>query len=108
MTLVYSATEPKTYDVSGQELRIHWNIQEIQIESIDGENTETQYKANEALCSIFDSRSMIIEKIIGSVHTPGSEVALINNKETDPDAYQEYQEFRVLAKQLADNWINQK
>lgn len=102
---VYSGTQPEVYAVSGQELRIHWGIQEIQIQRMDDE-TETQWEANEALCHVKDTRDVLIEKIIGSVHTPGAEIALINNKDTDPQAYADYQAFRADAKALADGWIN--
>ena len=102
---VYSGTQPEVYAVSAQELRIHWNIQEIQVETMDGE-TETQWEANEALCHVNDTRDVLIEKIIGSVHTAGAEIALINNKDTDPEAYAQYQAFRAEAKALADEWVN--
>jgi hypothetical protein len=101
---VYSGEKPEVYAVSGNDLRIRWDIQQTSKEDIEG-NLETFWEANEALCSRFDSRSTIIEKIIGSVHTPGAEIALINNKETDPDAYASYQNFRDEAKMLADNWM---
>ena len=97
---VYSTDKPETYAVSGSELRIHWDMQEII-------NDETaQWEANEALCNIYDTRAQIIEKIIGSVMDTGAEIAKINNRDTDPEAYAEYQAFRALAKQLADGWIN--
>lgn len=38
--------------------------------------------------------------------TSGAEVALIHNKDTDPQAYAEYQAFRTQAKALADGWVN--
>ena len=102
---VYSGDQPEVYAVSGQELRIHWDIKEVPVQSIDGE-TETQWEANEALCHVKDSRDVLIEKIIGSVHTAGAEIALINNKDVDPQAYADYQAFRAEAKALADGWIN--
>ena len=103
---VYSGEQPEVYAVSGNELRIHWDIKEVPVPSMEGEG-ETQWQANEALCSVFDTRSTLIEKIIGSVLTPGAEVALINNKDVDPQAYADYQAFRAEAKALADGWINQ-
>lgn len=102
---VYSGDQPKVYSVSGQELRIHWDIQEVQVQNMD-DQTESQWVANEALCHIKDRRSALIEKIIGSVHTQGAEIALINNKDTDPQAYTDYQALRVQAKLLADGWVN--
>lgn len=102
---VYSNEQPEVYSASGNELRIRWDIQEIIKPDMDG-NDQTTWEANEALCSVFDNRSSLIEKIIGSVHTIGAEVALINNKDVDPSAYDAYQEFRELAKTLADNWLS--
>ena len=102
---VYSSEQPEIYAVSGQDLRIRWNIQEVPAPSMDND-PRTQWEANEALCSVFDSRSQIIEKIIGSVHTAGAEVALINNKDINPEAYATYQAFREQAKVLAFAWVN--
>ena len=96
----YSNDKPLVYAVSGQELRIHWGMVEIEKED------QTIWEANEALCSVFDSRSQIIEKIIGSVHDTGAEIALINNKDARAVDYAEYQAFRVQAKELADGWVN--
>jgi predicted Mrr-cat superfamily restriction endonuclease len=101
----YFNEQPDVYAVSGNELRIRWNIQEVPVPSMDDE-PRTQWEANEALCNVKDSRDTLIEKIIGSVHTPGAEIALINNKDTDPEAYAEYQAFRAEAKLLADGWIS--
>ena len=99
---VYSSDKPETYAASGSELRIHWDMQEITV----GEST--QWEANEALCNIYDTRGQIIEKIIGSVMDTGAEIAAINNRDTDPEEYAEYQAFRTLAKQLADGWVNRE
>ena len=99
---VYSNDKPEVYAVSGQELRIHWNITEIE------RDEDTVWEANEALCNVKDTRDTMIEKIIGSVHTAGAEIALINNKDTDPEAYAEYQAFRAEAKALADGWLNKE
>jgi predicted Mrr-cat superfamily restriction endonuclease len=101
----YSNDKPEVYVVSGQELRIHWNIQEVPAPSMDDE-PRTQWEANEALCHVKDTRDTLIEKIIGSVHTAGAEIALINNKDVNPEAYAQYQAFRAEAKLLADGWIS--
>lgn len=102
---VYSLTELPTYDVSGDDLRIRWDSHQITKQDINGQDI-IQYEANEALCSIFDNRNHLIEKIIGSVYSPSAEIATINNQTTKPDEYQAYQNFRILAKSLADGWIN--
>jgi predicted Mrr-cat superfamily restriction endonuclease len=100
----YSNYKPDIYVVSAQELRVHWNIQEVPAPSI-GSEERMQWEANEALCSIFDSRSQLIEKIIGSVYDTGTEIATINNQVDKPEAYAEYQAFRTIAKELADGWL---
>ncbi len=104
---VYSNEQPDAYSASGNELRIRWDIQQVTKLDMEG-NDQTTWEANEALCFVFDDRSSLIEKIIGSVHTQGAEIALINNKDIDPVAYDAYQAFRDLAKNLADDWFASK
>ena len=99
------SNEPiNTYDVSGQELRIHWNIEEKTKEGMDGESY-TYWEADEALCGLHDSRSTLIDKIIACEYSIGRELATINNAEEKPDAYAEYQAFRAQAKALANGWL---
>jgi hypothetical protein len=97
--------ELQTYEVSGQELRIHWNVEQKTRET--DEETITYWQANEALCRKSDDRSTLISKIIGSVYSIADEIATINNKDTKPEQYAEYQAFRAQAKALADGWLNQ-
>jgi hypothetical protein len=92
------------YEVSGYELRIHWNIEEKTKEGMDGESA-VYWQANETLCNKLDNRSTLIQKIIGSVYSVADEIATINNKESKPNEYQEYQLFRLKAKNLADGWL---
>lgn len=99
----YADTQQQVYEVIGQTLLIHWNMQEVPTQE-----GRTQWQANEAVCHVSDGRSAIIEKIIGSVYTTGSEIATINNQASDPVAYADYQAFRAQAKQLADGWVNQE
>jgi hypothetical protein len=103
----YAGQSFKTYESSGQELRIHWDIEEKTREDMDGQTT-TYWEANEALCGVADNRGMLISKIIGSVYSTADEIATINNKDNKPEQYAEYQAFRTLAKALADGWLNQK
>lgn len=102
---VYSQEQPEVYAVSGNELRIRWGITQVTKQDMGGDE-QTIWEANEALCSKFDGRCVLIEKIIGSVHTPGAELALINNKDSDPQAYADYQAFRAQAKTLVDGWLS--
>jgi hypothetical protein len=96
--------QPAVYDVSGSELRIHWNIEEKTQEGMGGE-TQTYWQADEALCAVMDSRATLIEKIIAAVYSTGAEIAAINNQEINPEGYAQYQAFRVQAKALADGWL---
>jgi len=104
---VYSNEQPEAYSASGNELRIRWDIQEVTKPDMEG-NDQTSWEANEALCSVFDDRASLIEKIIGSVMDIGAEIAVINNRDTDPQEYADYQAFRTQAKALADGWLNKE
>ena len=95
------------YQVINTKLLIHLNEQIVKKE--DMEYCEIMsYEYNEARCNVYDDRSILIQKIINSVYDTSSEIALINNKEEKPEAYAEYQAFRVEAKALADGWIAKK
>lgn len=100
-----STNKPEAYAVSGRELRIRWNIEQVTREGIDGE-PETFWQANEALCGVSDQRHILIEKIIGSIYSTAAEIATINNRDSDPEEYAAYQAFRDQAKALADGWLN--
>lgn len=100
----YSDDQPESYAVSGHELRVHWNIQQVTAPSMDDE-PRMHWEANEALCSIFDDRGALISKIIRSVYSVDDEIATINNQSTKPDEYAAYQAFRAEAKALADGWL---
>jgi len=74
------------------------------MEDLDGQEV-TQYSALEALCDLYDTREVLIRKIIASVYTLEDEIALINNQHDEPQEYADYQAFRSTAKQLADDWL---
>lgn len=99
----YSAEQLPTYQVSGQELRIHWDAKEVPAPSMD--EPRTQWEQNEALCDVADSRGQIISAIIRSVYSVDAEFAAINNAEDDPAEYAAFQAFRTQAKLLADGWL---
>lgn len=103
---VYSKTQPQTYQQENKKLAIRWNEQQVQQETGMNEQTETFWEYNEAIVDVYDTRKVIIQKIIGSVYTHDDEIALINNKEQEPEEYAEYQAFRAKAKELADGWLN--
>jgi hypothetical protein len=99
----YSDYEFQTYEVSGQDLRIHWDVKQVEVDGIDG--ITTRWEANEAVCQVDDTRSALIQKIIGSLYSFPAELAAINNKEESPSEYESYQAFRAEAKLLADGWL---
>lgn len=98
---VKSDTLFEKFNVSGQELRVHWNI----VEQVN-EDEVIEYEAEEALCFALDSREVIIQKIIASKYSLADELAAINNQVEKPEEYTAYQELRVLAKSLATEYVN--
>lgn len=104
---VFAGRPLDTYEASGAELRIHWNIRELERVESDGTVT-TYWEADEALCEAAADRSTLIEAIIGAEYSTGREFAVINSRDEDPEAYASYQAFRQQAKALADGWLNSR
>jgi hypothetical protein len=91
-------TKPNTYSVSGQDLRICFDIKQGE----DSEGGEV-WTCQEALVNIWASRSQIIEAIMACTYpTPGAEFAAICNGGDDLAAHEA---ARVQAKKLAADWI---
>lgn len=103
----YSSEQLPTYQVSGQELRIHWDAKEVPAPGMDDE-PHTQWEQEEALCNVADSKGQIISSIIRSVYSVDAEFAAINNAEFDPEEYAEFQAFRAQARLLANGWIRRE
>lgn len=101
---VYSSEQLPAYQVSGQELRIHWDAQEVPAPSMDDE-PRAQWEQNEALCNVSDSYGQLVAKIIGSVYDHNAEFAAIND---GGEKYEAYQAFRTQAKTLAQGWVDSK
>ena len=101
---VFSGEQLPKFQVSGQELRIHWGANEVPAPSMDRE-PRTQWEQYEALCGVADTRNQLIHKIIASVFDVGSEIAMINNRDTKPTEHTDYQRFRAAAKVLVDEWL---
>ncbi len=98
----YSSEQLPTYQVSGQELRIHWDAKEVPAQGMD--ESSTQWEQQEALCNVSDSRASLIEKIMATKYpTYGAEVAALCNGGDDAA---QHEAFRAQAKSLADGWIN--
>ena len=105
--LVYSndSLEKFQKDIYGRLIRIHWDEHIVQLPNQFNTGTRDAYCNNEATIDVGDSRSVIIERIIGSCYTTGGELAAINNQLVNPDAYAVYQALRATAKSLADEYL---
>ena len=105
--LVYSndSLEKFQKDIYGRLIRIHWDEHIVQLPNQFNTGTRDAYCANEATIDVGDTRSVIIERIIGSCYTTGAELAAINNQVADPSEYATYQALRVTAKSLADEYL---
>lgn len=96
MKAVYD-TKPDTYFVSGNELRIRFDI--VEVEGAEGVKA---WECQEALVNKWASRSQIIEAVMACLYpTPGSEFAAILNGGEDA---QKHSDARVMAKELAQAW----
>ena len=105
--ITYSNTEPQPITIEKRQVRVTWNARQEPVNTLDGEQ-ETQWVYNEAIFDVYDTREVIIRKIIASVHTIEDELALVNNRDEKPEEYAEYQELRTTAKSIADNWFIEK
>jgi hypothetical protein len=102
---VSSSTPLPVYQVLGNKLLIHWNEQIVERPNMDNEATQN-YEYDEARVFTYDTRDQLISKIINSVYSVADEIATINNKDTKPQEYADYQAFRAQAKALADGWLS--
>lgn len=99
--------ELPVYQEFDTKLHINYNLVSKEITDIN-ENTRTVYKYQTAISTIFASRAELINDIIRSQHTQSDEFAIINDATAKPERYAQYQEFRVLAKKLADDYLKSK
>jgi len=109
MMLTYSQTEPQSITIEKRQVRVTWNARQEPVNTLDGEQ-DTQWVYNEAIFDLYDTREVIIRKIIASVHTLEDELALINNElvwsePVDNVEYQEYQDLRDTAKRIAEQYL---
>ena len=95
---VTSKDKLEVYQIIGNKLRIHWDFIEIPAT----EETEAHWKCKEAVVRKQANKNEIVEAIIRSQYSISNEFALINNGGNE---YSEYQTFRTLAKQLANEYL---
>lgn len=94
-----SYTQLDTYETSGNELNIYWN--EVAHDPREDE-TEPYWVYDFCRAKTTDDYGTLVSKIIRSQMSVDAEFAAINN---GGSAYEEYQAFRALAKDLASNWV---
>ena len=94
-----SNVQLETYQIMGRKLRINFNEQVVEQTDDEGEVYQA-YTYDTASCDKLASRDTIIEAIMATRYpTFGSEIAAIKNDEPA------HEELRVLAKSLADGWL---
>lgn len=100
-----SDTKLPIHAVLGEMLHINVNEAEIEIKDIS-DNVRISYQYDAAIISKYANRGEIISAIISSVYPTNAEIAIINNKDSNPVKYAKYQSFRDTAKTIADSIVN--
>ena len=90
---------PKTYAISGNELRINFDIKEVEREDPVTKEKRTVFIGEEVVVPKGASTSTIIETIIASRYSVGAEFAMVRRLDTDSEKV-EYLSFVQLAKDL--------
>jgi len=99
---VSSKEKLEDYQVIGNKLRIHWDHEEVTVETVEGQ-TETQWQCEEAVVKKTASRDEVIEAVMATKYpTYGAEIAAIRNGSPDAD---NHAALRDQAKVLADGWF---
>jgi len=99
---VSSKEKLEDYQVIGNKLRIHWDHEEVTVETVEGQ-TETQWQCEEAVVKKTSSRDEVIEAVMATKYpTYGAEIAAIRNGSPDAD---NHAALRDQAKVLADGWF---
>jgi hypothetical protein len=89
-----------TYEVTGPDLFIFWDEEEIQRETEDGTETLYQYSYLQTTSNV--TRNVLIEQLMAREYTTGAEFAAINNGGED---YTEYLTYRDKMKGLAGGYF---
>ncbi len=90
---------PQTFEVSGQELRVNFDVKEIEREDMDGEKRKS-FAGEQVVLPVAATRSQIVEAIVATRYTTGAEIAL-NRLPDDNADKQEYLAFVEAAKVIA-------
>lgn len=100
-----SAINPPSYENLGNRFRLNFNVQE----KVDED--EEMFFEFETLEVPEIKKSAIVAGLIRRKYSIDDEIALINNHEIDKTTYsvdyQEYQDYRVECKTIANDYINE-
>jgi hypothetical protein len=77
-------TKPADYQVSGQELRVNFDVIEAEREDLDGTKTKV-YRGEQVVVHVMATASEITEAIVASKYSTGAEIALNRKPDSDPD-----------------------
>jgi hypothetical protein len=97
-------SKPNTYETSGQELRINFNVVEVEREEMNGAKRKV-YRGEQVVVHTRATTQQIIETLIASKYTTGAEIALSRKDDTDTDKVA-YMTFVAQAKSLASGYQN--
>ena len=99
---VSSDTRPEAVELLQGSKLINFDIKEVEITDTDSTDIRIGFEYQQVKVDINDTRGATIEAIVATRYSVGAEVALTNDRDIKVDEYNTYQDFRVLAKTLAD------
>ena len=98
-----SPTQLNTYEVLGDNLRIHFEEEAVNTEATEDFDASVSYKYVTAYTTKVASRAEIVEAVMRCFYPSyGAEIASIQNGGSDRDTHQAR---RIQAKELADGWV---
>ena len=102
-SITESPTQLNTYEVLGDNLRIHFEEEVVNIEASEDFDASVSYKYVTAYTTKVASRAEIVEAVMRCFYPSyGAEIASIQNGGSDRDTHQAR---RIQAKDLADGWV---
>ena len=102
-SITESPTQLNTYEVLGDNLRIHFEEEVVNIEATEDFDESVSYKYVTAYTVKVASRAEIVEAVMRCFYPSyGAEIASIQNGGSDRDTHQAR---RIQAKELADGWV---
>ena len=98
-----SKNRPNAVEKIGNKYQVRWDI--IQNDKTFEDDVIDNWDFNYVNCDQLNRGSIIRAIIHDKYPLIDDELAVINNADIQPEAYQEYQEYRQFAKKIADETI---